>query len=294
VSECVQAAARLCDAEVRGGAVSSTELEFRPGYPAREVTGPRELTIDIGTQGAALLVVQTVIVPAVVAGHPLRLAVTGGTHNPFAPPFDFVDRVFLPHLRAMGAAVTLTLDAHGFATGDSKHAPGRVVLEVGTSSPLAPLELVDAGSITARRATAVIMRLPTHVADRELEAVRERLGWSTAECTTRELTGGAAANLLLLEVQRTTGAELVTVHGERGLRAETVADRACTELATYLAAAVPVGEHLADQLLLPLAIAGGGRFRTLPLSLHATTNLETIRHFLDVSFTVTDSLVTIS
>jgi RNA 3'-terminal phosphate cyclase (ATP) len=91
---------------------------------------------------------------------------------------------------------------------------------------------------------------------------------------------------LLLEIERSHGRELVSSFGDKGVRAELVAQRACDELGAFLAADVPVGEHLADQLLLPLAVAGGGRFRSAPLSRHATTNLETIQRFLDVAITV--------
>ena len=80
--------------------------------------------------------------------------------------------------------------------------------------------------------------------------------------------------------------ELVTELGERGVRAELVAQRACEQAERYLAADAPVGEHLADQLLLPMAVAGGGRYRTGPLSLHATTNIATIGKFLDVPIDV--------
>ena len=68
--------------------------------------------------------------------------------------------------------------------------------------------------------------------------------------------------------------------GERGVPAETVARRLVYEAQRYLAAQVPVGEHLADQLLLPLALAGGGSFLTLEPSLHLRTNLAVIQAFL--------------
>jgi RNA 3'-terminal phosphate cyclase (ATP) len=48
----------------------------------------------------------------------------------------------------------------------------------------------------------------------------------------------------------------------------------------------PVGEHLADQLLIPLAISGGGSYLTGQPSLHTTTNIEVIKKFLDVNITV--------
>jgi RNA 3'-terminal phosphate cyclase (ATP) len=287
---CVRAAAELSNAEVYGAEVGSKFLDFRP-----KQVEPRTMDVDIGTAGSTSLVVQTILVPAIVAGGGLRATVHGGTHNPMAPPFEFLARVFVPQLRAMGAKVTLELDRHGFATGrdggrashdDETKYRGQVtlVVEAGT---LKPVEIVEAGEVRERHATAILARLPTHVAERELEVVREKLGWTKIECETRDVTdAGGPANALMLEVDRDGGGELVTVIGEKGLRAEVVAERACKAMQDYLDAEVPVGEHLADQLLLPLALAGGGRFRCATLSLHSTTNIETIRHFLDVAIRV--------
>src|SRR5262245_61701891 len=280
---CVEAAAQLCGAEVRGATLGSQELHFTPGDTFAET-----LEIDIGSAGSTTLVVQTVLVPALVAKTSLRLVVHGGTHNPMAPPFDFLDRVFLPHLRAMGADVTLTLERHGFFSAEPSERLGQLTL-VTAPSTLRGITLVDAGEVTERRATSVLARLPTHIADRELAVVRERLGFAPRECGVHELRSslGGTGNVLLIEVGGAGVRELVTGFGEKGLRAELVAERACDELAAFLAAGVPVGEHLADQLLLPMAVAGGGRFRATALSLHATTNIDTIRLFLDVPIAVT-------
>lgn len=292
---CVQAAARLCNARVTGDQVSSQTLTFEPGPIGG---GPLELVIDIGTAGSTSLVVQTILVPAIAAGVELTARVLGGTHNPLAPPFDFLERVFVPHLRAMGADVALVLDRHGFAVGggapgkqdwhdDVTPHRGQLTLTVKPAGPLRPIEILEAGPVTARRATAILARLPTHIGDRELDVVRERLRFGKADCHVLEIAGsGGPANVLLVEVERAGGRELVTQFGEKGLRAERVAERACDELDAFLRANVPVGEHLADQLLLPLAVAGGGRFRCAPLSSHAVTNIETIRRFIDVPIRV--------
>lgn len=280
---CVEAAAQLCHGKVEGAALGSQDLELIPG----PITGG-VLELDIGTAGSTTLVVQTILVPALAAGVELRAVFRGGTHNPLAPPFEFLDRVYLPHLRAMGADVTLALDRHGFASGggprDGVH--GQLTVTVGACGALRPIEIVAAGPITARHATAILARLPTHVADREHAVVQQRLGFQAIECEVREVRDGGPANVLLLEVERAEGRELVVGFGEKGLRAEVVAQRACDELARFLAAGVPVGEHLADQLVLPLAVAGGGRFRTLPLSSHATTNIDTVRRFFDIAIRV--------
>jgi RNA 3'-terminal phosphate cyclase (ATP) len=275
---CVSAAARLCGGVARapgGGAlaVGSQELELVPGSPDAQ---PSVLEIDIGTAGSTTLLVQTILVPAIASGRSLRAVITGGTHNPLAPPFEFLDRVFAPHLRAMGAQLTLALEKPGFLPRGG----GRIVVDIAPSK-LAPIEIVNAGAVVARRATAIVAGLPRHIAEREIACAQERL--QDPICEIREHDGMGPHNLFMAEVELESGArELATAHGRKGYPAEDVADDALDGLEDYLEAGVPVGEHLADQLLLPLAVAGGGRFRTLPLSRHATTNIETIRHFVDV------------
>jgi RNA 3'-terminal phosphate cyclase (ATP) len=274
---CVEAAAQLCRATTNALEVGASELVFTPGSE-----WPGEIAVDIGTAGSTTLVVQTVLPAALGLGKPLRARVTGGTHNPLAPPFEFLDRVFLPHLRAMGADVTLTLERHGFLPGGG----GAVVLEVRPAGKLRPIELVEAGRPIARTATAICASLPRHVGERELAVAQERL--DQPRCELLEFPKAGPHNVFMVEVELASGArELVTSHGRKGYPAEDVADDALDELEDFLEAGVPVGECLADQLLLPLALAGGGRFRTLgPLSLHATTNIETIREFLDVPITI--------
>jgi RNA 3'-terminal phosphate cyclase (ATP) len=267
----VRAAAQLCGATVSPIDVGASELVFQPG-----TEWPSELHIDIGTAGSTTLVLQTILVPALHAPHPVRAVITGGTHNPLCPPFDFLERVFVPHLRAMGADVTLTLEKVGVMPDGG----GRVVMET-KPSKLHPIEIVEAGRVVARRATAIVASLPRHIAERELAVAEERL--ESPACTVVELPNKGPHNLFMAEVELESGArELCTSHGRKGYPAEDVADDALDELEDFLEAGVPVGTHLADQLLLPMAIAGGGKFRTMPLSLHATTNIDTIAAFLDV------------
>lgn len=277
---CVEAAAQLCHAQVHGAELDSQTLEFTPG-----VDWADRITIDIGTAGSATLVVQTILVPALITGRPFHATVIGGTHNPLAPPFEFLDRVFLPHLRAMGAHVSLTLEKHGVFPGGG----GRLALDIRPASKLTPIAVVEAGPVTGTRATAIVARLPTHVAERELAIARQQFKIAPEDCQTIDVRGGPA-NVLMIEIERAGSREIATGHGEKGLRAELVAERACADMRSYLDADVPIGTHLADQLLLPMAVARGGRFRTLgPLTLHATTNIETIQQFLDVPIRIEEA-----
>lgn len=274
---CVLAAAAICDADVDGAELGSKRLRFTPG--ARR---GGDFTFDIGTAGSTGLVLQTVI-PALL-GAPVgsRVTVTGGTHNPLAPCFDFLDRVFAPVIGRMGGTLALAIESHGFYPAGG----GRVTATI-EPGPLAPIALVERGPITRRWATAIVCRLPTHIAARELMVVQERLELEPRECEVRDVRSPGPGNAILIELEWATGRELFTGFGEKGVRAERVADTACDEAAAWLAGDAPVGPHLADQLLLPMALAGGGRFRTAAVASHATTNIDTIRAFLDVTIAMT-------
>lgn len=273
---CVRAAVALGSAEVSGDELGSRALTFRP-----RALVPGEHRVDVGSAGSTLLVVQAVLPALLRASGPTRLVVTGGTHNPSSPPWDFVETVFFPRLRRMGARIAGRLERHGFYPAGG----GRVVVEV-EPAPLSPLDEVTRGDVVTRRARSIVSGLGTGVAHRELRVLHERLGmaWNTlhVEEITRPVGPG---NALLVEVSHDHGTELFTGFGERTRRAEEVAGAVADEVEAWERAGVPVGEHLADQLLIPLALAGG-RFRTLPPTLHTTTNMEVIRAFLPVRFAV--------
>ena len=273
----VKAAAKIGQAEVTGANIGSTQLTFTPGRIA-----PGDYQFAVGTAGSATLVLQTVL-PALLTSDALdrqtRLTLEGGTHNPFAPPFDFLAKVFLPLLGRMGARIEARLERYGFYPAGG----GRFEIAIEPVRKLEPIELNERGKILDRRATAVVAHLPRNIAERELGVVHRKLSWPQewlkAESTTNSPGPG---NIVMLEIESENVTELFTGFGERGVAAEAVADQAVLAARRYLASDVTVGEYLADQLLLPMALARGGSFTTVPPSRHTTTNIEIIRKFLDV------------
>jgi RNA 3'-terminal phosphate cyclase (ATP) len=278
----VHAAAAIGDAVVDGVYLGSGRLEFHP----RRVQ-PGAWTFAVGTAGSATLVLQTVLPAVLRAAAPSVLTVHGGTHNRGAPPFDFLARTFLPLLARLGPTLRAELGRYGFYPAGG----GRITVTVEPSRVLAPLALLQRGPILRRRGRAVVSDLPVTIAERELAVVCASLGWNEDEGEVVSLRSpeqsGGPGNAVMLEIDSGAVCEVATGFGARGVRAETVASTAVAEATAYLASGVPVGEHLADQLLLPLALAGGGAFRTMPLTRHSTTNMHVIRHFLDVRFAVT-------
>jgi RNA 3'-terminal phosphate cyclase (ATP) len=275
----VQAAAAICGADVSGAELGSQLVTFVPG-PVR----PGEYRFSIGTAGSTTLVVQTVLPALMTAGAPSLLTTEGGTHNPSAPCFEFLRDTFAPQLLRSGPRLALTLFRHGL------HPFGGGILDARVTPvpQLAPLSLLTRGELRRVRALACISHLPQHVATRELRVIATRL--SSTPVVTEIVDwpdARGAGNVLLVQVEHEHITETITAFGARGLPAEDVGERAAAEALRYLAGDAPAGEHLADQLLLPLALAGG-EFRALGLTGHARTNLQVIERFLPARFQVTE------
>jgi RNA 3'-terminal phosphate cyclase (ATP) len=270
----VEAAKTVGCAEVTRAALGSQTLEFTPG----PVT-PGNYRFAVGTAGSATLVLQTVLPALLTASGLSTLTLEGGTHNPMAPPFDFLEKSFMPLIHRMGPSVELKLRRPGFypAGGGQFHA------RIEPAKKLSRLDLLERGAIGARHAKALISKLPEHVAERELSVLREELKWRPEEYSVDSVPhplGPGNAVVLSIEAEQVT--TVFTGFGERGRPAEEVAESAVEAAKVWLNAGVPVDEHLADQLLIPMALAGGGSFRTTKPSLHTTTNVEVIQRFLPV------------
>lgn len=267
----VLAAAEISGAEAVGAAIGSVELSFRP----RRII-PGAYRFDLGTAGSTTLVAETLLPALGMAGAPSTLELIGGTHNPLAPSFDFLRLALVPLLGRMGLGVEAVLERHGFYPAGG----GRVRLAVTPADRRSELRLEVRGELREQRAEVVLSRLPRHIAERELAVIGHELGLRADDVAVREVAAQGPGNALTLVLGSSSVTEVLTGIGERGVPAEVVAAAVVREARRYLAAGVPVGAHLADQLLVPLALAGGGSFVTLTPSLHVRTNLEVIGKFL--------------
>lgn len=273
----VRSAAEVGRAEVQGAELGSTELSFSPAGIAAG-----DYLFDIGSAGSTMLVLQTLLLPLLQADAPSRLVLRGGTHNPLAPSYEFMQQAFLPLLSRMGARVEMQLVRPGYYPVGG----GEVRATIHPLQSLQPLFLEQRGAVRRLRAVASVSRLPGHIAQRELLTVAGALGLEPDTLEVQyEQRAHSAGNTLQVTVESEHCSELFTGIGQRGLPAETVAERVVQQVKRYLAAEVPVGPFLADQLLLPLALAGGGAFLTVAPDRHTPTNIEVIRRFLPLSFT---------
>lgn len=268
----VLAAAEICAANVRGAEVGSRELIFEPG----EVRAG-EYRFSIGTAGSTTLVLQAVLPALMTQREPSLITLEGGTHNAHAPPIEYLERVYLPLLARMGPRVSIDVARHGFYPRGG----GRWHAEVTPSAELRPIELGSRGTIVKQSATAIVAGLRRDIAERELAQVGKSLDLSQERLVVRELSADQGpGNAVVIEVESEDITEIFSAVGARGVTAEAVAASAVQEAREYLASEVPVGPHLADQLLIPFAIAGGGAFVTSEPTMHTRTNIDVIRRFL--------------
>lgn len=271
----VQAAAQVSGARVTGAELGSSGLSFTPG----PIAGG-DYHFAIGSAGSCTLVLQTILLALLHAQRPSTVRITGGTHNAMAPPVQFLQRAYLPLLARMGAEVDVALKRYGFYPAGG----GEVVATVLPCAQLKPLSLMERGMYVGGRADAFVAGLSQSVAVRELNCIGEAMGWDAAQLQVQRLPGEQGpgnAVLITLEYEHVT--EVCAGFGAKTVRAEAVAQEAIEQAQAYMASSAVAGEHLADQLMLPLALAGGGSFTASTVSSHAETNAKLIARFLPVS-----------
>ncbi|MBU0754017.1 MAG: RNA 3'-terminal phosphate cyclase [Planctomycetes bacterium] len=273
---CVKAAAAVCNAEVEGAHRGSESLTFQPG-----LVRSGNYAFDLHGAGSTMLVFQTLMPILSSAGAESELELTGGTHNPWAPPFEFVERVFLPAVEELGFKVKIELIRHGFYPRGG----GLVKVRIAPRSPHGRLSIIDRGSLREMRPLVLIADLDSEIAKREARILGRALKRSSLPADIRRAPPGEGpGNAVLLEAGYSKARCLFSAFGRKGQRAEAVAQGPVAAWQAFHQLEVPVQAELADQLLLPMALAGNGEFITGPLSSHVKTNIQVIEQFMELSF----------
>jgi RNA 3'-terminal phosphate cyclase (ATP) len=272
----VRAATIIGNAEVTGSELGSSALSFAP-----KAINPGTYTFSIGTAGSCTLVLQAILPALLLANESSKITIEGGTHNPMAPPFNFLQESYLPLLQKMGVKISATLERPGFYPAGG----GRIVVKVEPVGKLLPIELAQRGELTISALT-LCAQLPGHIGQRELNHIQRKLGVKEENTTQEQLKDFGPGNAVSIFVKSAQLTETFTGFGQINVKAEKVAAKAVKEAREYIKSECPVGPYLADQLLIPMAMAGSGRFRTGDLSNHTKTNMEIIKRFLDVDFSV--------
>ena len=267
----IEAACVIGGAECSGLELGSPKLRFTPG----SIT-PGDYHFAVGTAGATSLVLQTVLLPLVLADKPSHLVIEGGTHAAMAPPFDFLERCFLPVLNRMGPRVTARIKRHGFFPRGG----GRIEVDI-VPAPLKRIECIDRGELASRSGTVLFASLDGGIAARiKKAALRPLPEWEEDSVVLRELPADQGpGTTLLLDAQYEHVTEVVAGFGRLGVSAEKIGKTAGKRMAGYEASGAFAGPYLQDQLLLPMALAGGGAFSSVKISQHSRTAADIIHRF---------------
>ncbi|MDR6886752.1 RNA 3'-terminal phosphate cyclase (ATP) [Variovorax sp. 3319] len=284
---CVNAAAEISGAQVEGAELGSQSLRFVPG-PVRA----GDYSFTIASAGSCMLVLQTVLPPLLLAAGPSRVQLRGGTHNPMAPPFHFLERAFAPLVRRLGADFQLALRRCGFYPAGGGEVDATIVP---SADGLKPFDLVERGALLSGHAECLAPGLARHIAARELETLGKAMGWSGDQLrvgTARQNEGPGNALLATLAYEHVT--EVFTAFGEKTLSAEQVAHALVRELRDFQKSQAAVGPHLADQLALLLGLAtwqsgGAAAFTCSEVTEHTRTNCAVIERFLPVRYAIEEA-----
>ncbi|KYC41256.1 RNA 3'-phosphate cyclase [Scytonema hofmannii PCC 7110] len=305
----VRAAAIICRAKVRGDAMGSMTLEFIPGSAVQV----GNYTFDVsearqgGSAGAVAMVLQTVLLPLVLANGNSQVMLRGGTHVNYSPSMTYIQEVYLPILHRMGVQVAMQINAWGWypqgggevelsvssgkpgtacAKGDSwvqlalRDKPGTACAK--SDRNLNGINLLKRGDLQQVRGLAVVTQLPSHIPQRMASRAENILREEQLKVKVQPIhaKGVAPGAGLFLTAEYENSLAGFTGLGRIGLPAEKVAEVACEEFLNFHETGAPVDEHLGDQLLLPAALASTrSEYRVAVVSNHLTTNASIIELF---------------
>lgn len=285
----VWATAQTCAAELEGADFSSLTLTFRP------TSAPRagEYSFDVaearkgGSAGATSLVFQTLLLPLALAPGQSHLTIGGGTHVAWSPPFHYLKHVYLPTLARMGLEAQAEVERWGWYPIGG----GEMTAEIRgrKESHPAGLNLVERGKLKRLWGISATSNLPAHIGQRQKKRaegyLRKRGFAPQIEIVDAPSPGQGTIVFLATEYEHTVAG--FSSSGRRGKPAEKVAEEACREFIAYHQSGACLDKHLADQLILPLALASGpSAFTTCEITPHLLTNVWVVRQFLDVRFEI--------
>jgi RNA 3'-phosphate cyclase len=275
----VKAMASISSARVKGAELGSMHLVFEP----RQIkTG--DYRFDVGTAGSTSLVLQTIIPALFFAGHKSRVVITGGTHVPWSPCYHYVREVFAPALREMGGSLMLKIEGWGWYPKGG----GKISASISPARRLRAIERASRGKMQALYLLSALSNLPKQIGERQRDQVIRRLnaeGLKVAKEEPVDAPSPGEGTVVFIWSRFENGNAGFTSLGRKGKRAEKVADDACSQFLRFEASEASVDTHLADQLVLFMALAEGrSSLITESITTHLKTNMWVIEKFLPVRF----------
>ena len=243
---CVRAVTQICGAQVEGDEVGSMRLSFKPG----KIKGGT-YQFDIGTAGSVTLVAQTVIPVLLRADEPSTVTITGGTHVPFAPIWEFFAETYLPELRKMGARVEAELEQCGFYPA----AGGVMKLRIWPYDEAKRPErydLTDLGAYKGGTVEGVVSHISRSIAEAEVGIVGNQMRDLALERSVRDVDALGPGNYCCVRLRYDRATVIISAIGTYGKSRKAVANEVVQQIRDFVKSGKACEKHLADQLLVPL------------------------------------------
>jgi len=280
----LKAAARISNAKVVGDFLGSQEVLINPG----EIR-PGQYKFEIPTAGSTALVLQTIFLPLSTASRKSEVTLTGGTHVPWSPSYHYLKWQWFHWMEKIGYSGKLELNRCGYYPAGG----GEITCNVFPQGSLLPLQITERGKLNQIRGISAATNLPKEIPNRQRIRFVSCLGsiYPLNDIRSVLLPGRGKGTFLTVLVEFEESAACFTSLGEKGKRAEQVADELVNEVDEYLSTSGCVDAYLPDQLLIPLSISSGpSKINTPKISLHLMTNAEIIQRFLPVKINIKGAL----
>ena len=284
----VKALSLITPGRVQGAKLGSTRLSFEP-----QQIVPADYALDVGTAGSTSLVIQTMIPALLFSGGLSRVTVAGGTHVPWSPCFHYLKEAFLPVIRRMGGEAEIDLKRWGWYPKGG----GEVVASISPVRQLESVDLTKRGELERLYLLSGVSNLPMSIGERQKREALRELGNRGYDAPQVELLNGSspgAGTVVFVGARFGNGIGGFTSLGKKGKPAEKVAQEACGDFFSFAVSEAVIDRHLADQLVLYMALARGrSSLRTETITRHLLTNVWLIEQFLPVKFDVDERLNTV-
>jgi RNA 3'-terminal phosphate cyclase (ATP) len=283
----VEATRAVCNGRLEGAELGSQDILLEPGDVV-----PGQYRFEIATAGATSLVLHTLYLPLALAGGPSELVIRGGTHVAWSPSFHYLRDHWRPALALMGLDVEIDIRRAGYYPKGG----GEIVARIYPSERVKAVKLSRDAPASRRdiapthaNVTIVSTRLPSHVAERQTTTARHLLEKAGLDVSVEveEYDGIAPGTATHVRIPTDLSGGMFTSLGERGLPAEKVAARAAEQAIEFASSDAAIDKYLADQLVLPLALAEGtSEYTTSEITQHLVTNADVVSQFLPVDIDV--------
>ena len=275
----IRAAQQISSASVTGASLGSKQFTFEPG-PVRA----GEFSFDVGTAGSTTLVIQTIALPLALATGNSTVSITGGTHNPMAPCYEYLESVWAPLVALTGIHIYLQIKRAGFYPAGGGRIEANIV-GIGSAEKLQAVTIEDRGEIYSIDGFSAVARLPLSIAERQARQAELRLaaaGLARHPINCQTIDAASPGTVLFLNCRCRGAPAAFFGLGSKGKPAERVADEAVDQAIEHFSRPGALDPHAADQFVLPLALASGqSSFTTTRVTDHLVTHVELLRQFLD-------------